>query len=156
MNVLEYMNDEKFRIYKKKLRFKNSSSYQTYYLIVNDLRIIDVLWEKEVGKIPDGNLSCDNTELIVYKVVEKINNRYFSFRNKDRIEYIINQEIECNRECGMFFCKTIEQARNENFSDRTEVCELKAKVKINDLIGGDLRCLQFKRCIPTEIIDQDD
>ncbi|AGF59429.1 hypothetical protein B0P06_002232 [Clostridium saccharoperbutylacetonicum] len=151
MTALEYMNDENFRIYKKKLRFKNSSSYQNYYLVVKEHRIIDILWEKEAGAIPEVNLSYDNIELIVYKVVEKIDNRYFSFWNKDRIEYIINQEIQSNINYGMFFCKSIEQARNENFSDRTEICELKAKVKIDNLIGGNLRNLQFSKCIPIEI-----
>lgn len=136
MKVLEYIDDEKFRIYKKKLRSKNSSTYQNYYLIVRDFNIMDVLWEKEVGEISEENLFYDNAELVVYKVVEKIDNKYFSFQSRDRIEYIINQEIKCNTDYGIFFCGNIEQARNENFSDRTEVCELKAKVKINDLIVG--------------------
>lgn len=151
MDVFEYVKNDKFKIYKKKLRSKNSDKYQIYYLVVKDGKIIDILWEKEVDKIPEEKFSHDNVELLVYKVIEKIDDRYFSFHNKNRIEYIISQEIQCNTEYGIFFCKSIEQARNENFSDRNEVCELKAKVKINDLIGGDLRSLQFSKCIPIEI-----
>lgn len=153
MDVLAYMNDARFKIYKKKLCSKKGNKYQTYYLIVDNNKIIEVLWELESGKIPEESLSHDNAELVVYKVVEKINNSYFSFWNKDRIEYIIDQEIQCDTELGMFFCKSIEQARNENFGDATKLHKLKAKVKIDDLIGGDLRSLLFKRCIPIEITD---
>jgi hypothetical protein len=153
MNILEYINDARFKIYKKKLCSKKGNKYQTYYLIVNKNKIIDILWEVESGKISEESLAYDNAELVVYKVVEKIDNRYFSFWNKDRIEYIIDQEIQCDTEFGMFFCKSIEQARNENFGNATKLYKLKAKVKIDDLIGGDLRSLLFKRCIPIEITD---
>ncbi|GEA33631.1 hypothetical protein ACUH7Y_25400 [Clostridium beijerinckii] len=152
MNVLEYIDDKKFRIYKKKLCSKKGGKYQIYYLIVYEDIIMDVFWEVEIGRISEGRLSYDNTDLIVYKIVEKIDNRYFSFWNKDRIEYRIGQEIQCYTEVGMFFCKTIEQARSENFSNRTDIAELTAKVKIDDLIGGDLRSLQFNKCTPIEII----
>ena len=151
--ILKYIENHEYKIYKKNLQHKCRGSYQNYYFIVKDTKIIDIFWKKGVNEVKKERLSNDNIDLIVYKVVEKINKKHFSFWNKNHIEYIVNEELKCNTEQGFFFCKSIEQAQNENFSDRTELSKLKAKVKINDLIGGNLRDLQFSRCIPIEIID---
>lgn len=151
--ILKYIDNYECKIYKKNLQHKCRGAYQKYYFIVKDTKIIDIFWEKAVNEIPKERLSDDNIDLIVYKVVEKINNKYFSFWNKNHTEYIVNEELKCTAEQGYFFCKSIEQAQNENFSDRINLSKLKAKVKIDDLIGGNLRDLQFSRCIPIEIID---
>lgn len=151
--ILKYIENCEYKIYKKNLQHKCRGSYQNYYFVVKGTKIIDVFWGKEVNEVIKERLSYDNIDLIVYKVVEKINDKYFSFWNKNYIEYTVNKELKHDTEQGFFFCKNIEQAQNENFNDRTNVSKLKAKVKINDLIGGNLRDLQFSRCIPIEIID---
>lgn len=151
--ILKYIEDVKYKIYKKSLQDKCGGSSKNYYFVIKENNIIDIFWGKEVGEVSKKRLSYDNIELIVYKVVENIHNRYFSFWNKNHIEYVVDEELRCDTDYGYFFCKSIEQAKNENFSDRTEISELKAKVRIDDLIGGNLRNLQFSRCIPIEIID---
>ncbi|BCZ47577.1 hypothetical protein psyc5s11_36440 [Clostridium gelidum] len=151
--ILKYIENCEYKIYKKNLQHKCRGSYQNYYFVVKETKIIDVFWEKEVNEVIKERLSYNNIDLIVYKVVERINDKYFSFWNNNHIEYIVNEELKCHTEQGFFFCKSIEQAKNENFSNRTDISKLKAKVKIDDLIGGNLRDLQFSRCIPIEIID---
>lgn len=149
--IEKYINNKDYLIYEKSLRYKNGTS-RIYYLIVNNNEIIDVLKENEVNSlIIKDRLSSENIDLIVYKVVRCEGNRYYSFRIRGRIEYRLNELIEVKDSIGMFFCKD-KLGTKEHFDNGEESVILKVKVKIDDLIGGNEKTFQFKRCIPLEVV----
>ncbi|WP_291624828.1 hypothetical protein [Clostridium sp.] len=150
---IEYINDNKYLIYKKSLRYKNCSISRDYYLIIYNNEVIDILIENEVeGLIKEDRLSDDNIDLIVYKTVRYEEGKCSSFRIRGCIEYKINELIEINNPIGMFFCKD-KLGVEEHFLGFKNRVVLKAKVNIDDLIGGHKRTLQFSKCIPLEVIE---
>lgn len=149
--VLKYTEDTQCKIYKKRLSYKCSVHYHNYYLIVKNNEIINVICEKEDESISEEKISKDNAELIVYKVVENIGEKYYSYRSRS-IEYILNEEMVCETDFGFFFCKTIEEARENNFENQPGNIGLKVKVNIDDITGGSERNLMFSKCTPLEII----
>ena len=149
--IKEYIINKNYLIYKKRLRNKNGKEF-TYYLVIKDNEIVDVIHERFVKElIKEDRLSNKNIDLIVYKTIVSKNNRYYSFRHKDYIEYKLNELIESNNSLGIFFCKD-KKGTEEHFYEYENRVILKAKVKINDLIGGYERSLQFSKCIPFGII----
>ncbi len=149
--IEEYISNENYLIYKKGLRNKGGKEF-IYYLVIKDNEIIDIIHERFIKDlIKEEKLSNDDIDLIVYKTVIAKDNKYYSFRHKDCIEYKINELISSNTSLGIFFCKD-KKGTEEHFYDCENRVILKARVKINDLIGGYERSLQFSKCIPLEIV----
>ena len=147
----EYISNNEYLIYKKNLRYKNGIS-RIYYLIVNNNEILDVLMENDLdNQIREERLSKENIDLIVYKAVKCEGDRYYSFRIRERIDYKLNELIEVDNSIGMFFCKD-KLGTKEHFDNTEERAILKVKVKIDDLMGGNEKTFQFKKCIPLEAI----
>lgn len=151
LKVEEYINNKEYLIYKKNLSYKNGIS-RLYYLIINNNEIIDVLKENDLDNpIKEERLSNDNIDLMVYKVVRYEDNKYYSFRMRECIEYRLGELIEVDNSVGMFFCKD-KLGTNEHFDNTEKRVILKVKVKIDDLIGGNHKDFQFSRCIPLEVV----
>ena len=151
LQIQEYINNKNYLIYKKKLSYKDSP-VRTRYLIIKGDEIIDMLMECEIQfPISEERLSTENIDLIVYKAVVCENGKYYSFRMRGKTEYKIGVPIEANNSVGMFFCKN-KVLTEDHYPQYENRAVFKAKVKIDDIIGGDTRDFTFRRCVLLEIV----
>lgn len=155
-----YIKNKKYKIYKKSLGYKGGEASITYYFVIEGKYIIDLLLENEITDVDESRLSNDNVNLFVYKCVEEKEGSYYSFRSKGRIHYELNKEVVNNNDIGpgLFFCKSIEEAKRDSFTDQNNRVILECKVNINDLNGArksSSDSLEFSKCIPIGIVEGD-
>ena len=146
----KYINDEKYLIYKKDLSYKGGAVH-TYYFVIYNGTIVDIVLNRMIDDfIDEKRLSNQNVSLTVYKVVESNAGRYYSFRWKGRMEYILNISLEVKEGYGMFFCKSKDDLQHHFFDHNNRVV-LMAKTTIDDIIGTNERDVQLKRVTPIAI-----
>lgn len=151
---IDYIKNEEYKIYEKSLQYKCSGTYKKFYFVVKENEIIDILRERIVGEIQNDRLSNDNIEIIVYKCIEQIGDKYYSFRKRN-FEYKFGELIKSKDPKGIFFCKSLKEATTNSYEGYKNRVIIKAKVKMNDLVGADERNLEFSKCIPIDILEGD-
>lgn len=138
------------KIYKKHIGYKKGKLHNQYIFIEND-EISDLILANENNVIPEEKLQKDNPIIYVYKVIEIVNGEYMSCRLRNRMKYVLNEEVKSSTDMGIFFCNKAEYAINENFNGYDNIAIMKAKVFLDDLLGCSLHTFQFSKCIPIEI-----
>lgn len=130
------------KIYKKDLRV--GWSKDSNYIVVKDNSIIDIIDEEDL-EIDESRISNDNCMVYVYKNVNKIEDKLFSYYDKE-FEYKIGVETKANNEYGLFFDESENSA--STYKNNSNSVLIKAMVFMDDIIKD----LTFKKCIPLEII----
>lgn len=130
------------KIYKKDLRAGWGKA--SNYIVVKDNSIIDIIDEEDL-EIDESRISSDNCMLYVYKNVNKIEDKLFSYYDEE-FEYKIGVETKANNECGLFFDESENSA--STYKNNSNSVLIKAMVFIDDIIKD----LTFKKCIPLEIV----